>query len=489
MNRRIWLKDGTVVDGTGSAPWTGDVWLQGDRIVAVYPAAERDARPDVQAWSDEQPQIHDCRGKVIAPGFIDVHTHDDAAVLNTPDMLPKISQGVTTVVAGNCGISLAPVVTPTPPAPLSLLGDRQYRHATLRDYAAAVDAARPAINVAALLGHTALRIKHVADLNRAATADERAAMAADMEEAMEAGALGLSSGVFYREAYAADMDELVAVARVAAAHGGVYATHIRDELKGILEAMMEAAGTASQAGLPLVLSHHKCAGSANWGRTLQTLPLVDELASRQELAMDVYPYTAGSTVLREDLVDGVIDILITRSETHPEVAGRYLRDIAAEWGQGEYETCVALKPGNACYFQMREDDVQRVITHPLSMIGSDGLPNDERPHPRLWGAFPRVLAQYWREKGVLSLPQAVHKMTGMSARRFRLGDRGVLAAGKAADVVVFDPDRIRDNATFEAPMQVSDGVEAVWVNGVLGYTETDGVLPDRGGRFVRRQSA
>jgi len=488
MSGRVWLKDGTVVDGTGGAPFTGDVWLQDDRIVAVYPAQARATRADAQAWMRERPRTHDCRGKVIAPGFIDVHTHDDAAVLNTPDMLPKISQGVTTVVAGNCGISLAPVVTPHPPAPLSLLGDRQYRYATLRDYAAAVDAARPAINVAALLGHTALRIRHVADLDRPANADERAAMAADMREAMDAGALGLSSGVFYREAYAADMDELVAVARVAAAQGGVYATHIRDELKGILEAMMEAAGTARQAGLPLVLSHHKCAGAANWGRTLQTLPLVDELAGRQELAMDVYPYTAGSTVLREDLVDGVIDILITRSEPHPEVAGRYLRDIAAEWGVGEYDTCVALKPGNACYFQMREDDVQRVITHPLSMIGSDGLPNDERPHPRLWGAFPRVLAQYWREKGVLSLAQAVHKMTGMSARRFRLGDRGVLAGGKAADVVVFDPDRIKDNATFENPMRVSDGVEAVWVNGVLGYTEADGVLPERGGRFVRRQA-
>ena len=205
--------------------------------------------------------------------------------------------------------------------------------------------------------------------------------------------------------------------------------------------------------------------------------------------MDVYPYTAGSTVLREDLVDGVIDILITRSEPHPEVGGRYLRDIAKEWGMSEVETCVRLKPGNACYFQMRDDDVQRVITHPLAMIGSDGLPNDERPHPRLWGAFPRVLAMYWRDKGVLALAQAIHKMTGMSAQRFRLADRGILAAGKAADVVVFDPLRIQDKATFEDPKQLSEGVVAVWVNGVLSYTERDGALPARGGRFVRRAGA
>ena len=492
MDRKVWLRNGLVVDGTGSAEFVGDVWLQGDRIVGVF---GKDAPADaalaeaVAAWQQQDPQTIDCSGKVIAPGFIDVHTHDDAAALNNPGMLPKLSQGVTTVIAGNCGISLAPVVTDSPMAPLSLLGDRQFRFPTMKDYAAAVDVVQPAINIAALLGHTALRIKHMADLNRPANEAERAAMVADMREAMEAGALGLSSGIFYREAYAADMQELVAVATEAARHGGVYATHIRDELEGILEAMLEAAGTAQQSGLPLVLSHHKCAGSANWGRTLQTLPLAEKLAQQQELSMDVYPYTAGSTVLREDLVDGVIDILITRSETHPEVAGRYLRDIAAAWRQSEYDTCVQLKPGNACYFQMREDDVQRVITHPLSMIGSDGLPNDERPHPRLWGAFPRVLAMYWRDKGVLSLAQAIHKMTGLSAQRFRLAGRGVLAAGKAADVVVFDPARIQDRATFEDPKQLSAGVEAVWVNGVLSYTEQDGALPQRGGRFVRRATA
>ena len=492
MERRVWLSNGTVVDGTGLSEFVGDVWLQGGRIIGVFArdgasdAAQQAALAD---WKAQDPLQIDCTAKVIAPGFIDVHTHDDAAALNSPAMLPKLSQGVTTVIAGNCGISLAPVVTAHPPAPLSLLGDQQFRFGSMQDYAAAVDAAQPSINIAALLGHTSLRIKHMADLSRPANAAEREAMAQDMHEAMQAGALGLSSGIFYREAYAADMQELVAVATVAARHGGVYATHIRDELEGILEAMLEAAGTAQQSGLPLVLSHHKCAGSANWGRTLQTLPLVDKLAQQQELSMDVYPYTAGSTVLREDLVDGVIDILITRSEPHPEVGGRYLRDIAADWGISEYDACVRLKPGNACYFQMREDDVERVIRHPLAMIGSDGLPNDERPHPRLWGAFPRVLAMYWRDKGVLSLAQAVHKMTGMSAQRFRMADRGLLAAGKAADVVVFDPARIQDQATFENPKQRSVGVEAVWVNGVLSYTEEAGALPARAGRFVRRAVA
>ena len=293
MERRVWLKNGSVVDGTGLPEFVGDVWLQGEQIVGVCPSKDAAEPAYFAQWRSENPVVVDCTGKVIAPGFIDVHTHDDAAALNSPDMLPKLSQGVTTVIAGNCGISLAPMVTDKPPAPLSLLGEKQFRFGDMKAYAEAVDRAKPAINIAALLGHTSLRIKHMADLSRPANGAERAAMVDDMHAAMDAGALGLSSGIFYREAFAADMEELVAVASVAAEHGGVYATHIRDELEGILDAMLEAAGTAKQSGLPLILSHHKCAGSANWGRTLETLPLVEKLALQQELAMDVYPYTAG----------------------------------------------------------------------------------------------------------------------------------------------------------------------------------------------------
>ncbi len=477
------LTNGRVVDGTGAPAWVGDLLFHGDRIVAIAPPGQ--IAPQTLAATGGYERL-DCSGKVIAPGFIDVHTHDDAAVLDGPDMLPKLSQGITTVIVGNCGISLAPVVTEAPSAPLSLLGRLQFRHGSMADYARAVDAAQPAVNVAALMGHTALRMRHMADLRLPATAAERDAMAADMQEAMSAGALGLSSGIFYNEAYAADMDELVAVASVAARNGGVYATHIRDELAGILPALQEAALTAKHSGLPLVISHHKCAGPANWGRTRETLPLIEKLAQGQEIGLDVYPYTAGSTVLREDLVDGIIDILITGSQPHPDMGGRYLADIAREWNVDQQEAAVRLKPGGACYFQMREDDVERVIAHPLSMIGSDGLPHDERPHPRLWGAFPRVLASYWRDKGLLQLEEAVHKMTGLSARRFRLGERGVLEAGRMADVVVFDPAHVRDLATFEQPKQFSEGIEQVWVNGVLSYTASGRATGLRAGRFVRR---
>lgn len=484
MTQATLLRNGLIVDGSDRPARRGDLLLLGERIAAVAGPGELPAELLPQGLEEV-----DCTGRVIAPGFIDVHTHDDAAVLDAPQMLPKLSQGVTTVITGNCGISLAPVVTDAPAAPLSLLGRQQFRHASMADYARAVDQARPGVNVAALLGHTALRMRHLGDLARAATAEECAAMAADMQEAMDAGALGLSSGVFYREAYAADARELVAVASVAARNGGVYATHVRDELAGILPALQEAAAHARQAGLPLVISHHKCAGPANWGRTRETLPLIEQLARGQELAMDVYPYTAGSTVLRSDLVDGIIDILITGSEPHPEMAGRYLADIAKEWGVPQREACERLQPGGACYFQMRQDDVDRVVTHPLSMIGSDGLPHDERPHPRLWGAFPRVLACYWRDKGLLRLEQAIHKMTGLSAARFRIEGRGRIEAGCWADVVLLDPERVRDGASFEQPTRFSEGIERVWVNGVLSYTEQGRATGRRAGRFVRRAGA
>ncbi len=339
------LFGGSIVDGSDSPGRPGELLLAGDRIVSVAGAGQTGPELLARLRGNGGLQQIDCSGLVVAPGFIDVHTHDDAAAIEKPDMLPKLSQGVTTAIVGNCGISLAPMVTASPPAPLSLLGRGQFRHASMQAYAAAVNAARPGVNVAALLGHTALRMRHMARLDRPADATERAAMAAGMQEAMDAGALGLSSGVFYAEAHAADVEELVAVASVAARNGGVYATHIRDELAGILPALQEAALTARQSGLPLVISHHKCAGPANWGRTRETLPLIEQLAQGQEIGMDVYPYTAGSTVLREDLVDGIIDVLITGSDPHPEMGGRYLADIAAEWGISQQQAALRLKPG------------------------------------------------------------------------------------------------------------------------------------------------
>lgn len=486
MSAPVLLEGGLIVDGAGGPPWHGDVLLAGERIACVGEGLRAHPPHGLDLAAAE---VVDCRGKAIAPGFIDAHTHDDAAVLRMPGYLPKLSQGITTVVTGNCGISLAPYRTPQARPPLTLLGADSFRYASMAEYRAAVAQAQPALNVAALVGHTTLRFAVMDDLSRAATPGERARMAALLDACMAEGALGLSSGLFYEEAYAAPPEEVTELARVVARHGGVYATHLRSEMQAIVEALHEAGDSAFEAGVPLVISHHKCAGPANWGRTRETLPLIDALGRRQPVAMDAYPYVAGSTVLREDLVDGVIDILITWSEPHPALGGRMLADIAAQWGVDQRTAALRLKPGGACYFQMSEEDVERVIAHPRTMIGSDGLPHDRHPHPRLWGAFPRVLARYWRGRGLFTLEQAIHKMTGLTARNFRIEQRGLLRAGHFADVVVFDPARIADTATYEEPERFSEGVEAVFVNGALAYREGRPEVLAHAGRMLGRAQA
>jgi N-acyl-D-amino-acid deacylase len=385
------LRGGTVIDGTGAPRFRADVRIEGERIVAIG------AGLPVQGA-----EVIDAGGKIVAPGFIDVHTHDDQIVLAAPQMLPKVSQGVTTVVVGNCGISLAPLARASVPPPLNLLGGGDaYVHATMAAYVEAVNAARPAVNVAALVGHSTLRVATMDDPYRAATPAEQARMVELLREGLGAGAAGLSSGVFYATGAAADVEELALLAGEAGAAGGVYTTHIRQEMDKVLDSLDEAFATARRGRVPLVVSHHKCAGPANWGRTVQTLAHIDAARRDQAIGLDCYPYIAGSTVLRTDLVDGVIDILVTWSEPHPEMTARSLASIAAEWGCSQVEACERLQPGGACYFQMREDDVQRVLRYPATMIGSDGLPHDQHPHPRLWGTFPRVLGHYSRDSGAL----------------------------------------------------------------------------------------
>ena len=479
MTCDILIRGARVFDGGGGEPQLIDVAIAADRVVEA--AASLDCSAAIEV---------DARGLALAPGFIDTHTHDDTSVIEKPEMLPKISQGVTTVIVGNCGISAAPVrLRSNPPDPMNLLGRREYfRYPRFRDYVAALAAASPAVNVAALVGHTALRNNHMDRLDRAASADEIAAMRGDLEEALDAGALGLSSGLAYGSAHAAPTQEVSALAELLRGSNAVYTTHMRTEGKEILDAMQEALAIGRGAGAPVIVSHLKCAGMDNWGRSGEVLQAFDAARAQQPAACDCYPYAAGSSTLDLKQVDPRVEITITWSEPHPETGGRSLAHIAADWGTSQIDAARKLQPAGAIYHSIAEADMRRILAHPATMIGSDGLPHDPHPHPRLWGTFPRVLGRYAREEKLFSLPQAIHKMTGLPATCFRIAQRGFIRKGYFADLVLFDADTIVDTATFTDPIRPAAGIVSVWVNGVLSYTAR-GSTGKRAGRFLPRTHA
>ncbi|MGD0911312.1 MAG: D-aminoacylase [Terracidiphilus sp.] len=475
-NPNLIIRNAMVLDGSGAAATRADVSVENGQIVAVGPSLPGAAVNIVEA-----------NGLALAPGFIDVHTHDDLAVLARPATLPKISQGVTTVIVGNCGISAAPVtLRGNLPDPMNLLGkSEEFRYPTFGAYRRAVEDAQPAVNVAALIGHTALRSNHMDRLDREATSHEVAAMREQLEEALEAGALGLSTGLAYLSANAASKDEVLNLAAPLAAAGAIYATHMRTEGDRILDAMGEAFEIGRSSSVPVVISHLKCAGIANWGRSGEVLAALDAARHSQQTGCDCYPYAATSTILDLRQVDERVKITITWSTSHPEMAGKTLADIAAEWQTTQLEAARRLKPAGAIYHSISEDDMRTILRHPATMIGSDGLPNDLHPHPRLWGAFPRVLGRYCRDEALFALSEAIHKMTGLPAQRFSLAGRGFIRAGCAADMVLFDPNTIADAATFSDPIKPATGINAVWVNGTLTYT-AEGATGNRAGRFLAR---
>jgi N-acyl-D-aspartate/D-glutamate deacylase len=300
---------------------------------------------------------------------------------------------------------------------------------------------------------------------------------------MARGAIGLSTGLAYATALAASTGEVVGLAKVAGSAGGIYATHLRNEFDDILDALDEAFAIGAEAEVPVVVSHLKCAGPQNWGRSGEVLAAIDSSRWSDRVRMDCYPYRAGSSNLDLGQVDERIDILITRSEPHPEQATRTLARIAAEWGVSQRDAAMELMPAGAVYFSMDERDMRAILQHPKTMIGSDGLPSDPHPHPRLYGTFPRVLGRYCREESLLPLAEAVHKMTGLPAETFGLAGRGRVAPGCFADLVVFDPHTVADTATFDDPHRVSTGIERVVVNGRVAYYNGQSVGP-RSGRFL-----
>jgi len=469
------IRGAFLIDGTGKPGVRGDLAVKDDRIVAIGDLSKMKGTREIKA-----------NGLALAPGFIDTHTHDDRALISNPLMECKISQGVTTVITGNCGISLAPLsIDRYPPPPLDIIGrEPKQFFASFSGYLSALDQDPPALNAACQVGHTTLRAAVMDRFDRAATSVEIGAMRQSLETSLDDGAIGLSTGLYYPPANAAPTDEVIALGKTLHEYGGIHTTHMRDEASHLVRSVNETIDIGRSADIPVVISHHKASGTPNHGLVRDTLTLIDEARKKQKLGLDVYPYVAASTMLDPRRIPLASKIIVTWSKSLPEFAGQTLDAIAAKLGCAQTEAAQRLLPAGAIYFMMSEDDVRRVLSYPHTMIGSDGLPHDEHPHPRLWGTFPRVLGHYVRDVKLFTLEEAVRRMTALPAAQFGLKDRGRLQAGACADLVLFDPASIADTATFDQPKTPAAGIALVMVNGRMVWNE-GAATGERPGRALR----
>jgi len=491
------VHDALVIDGTGSPGVRGDVAVLRDRVARVTGSG-------LIPPSDAQTVI-DGRRLALAPGFIDVHTHDDFAVLLHPEMGFKILGGVTTCVVGNCGMGAAPF---HPASLFARLFHPEGLPGTWEGYAgysARLEDAPPSLNVGFLVGHGSIRAGAMGGAKRAPNPAEMDAMRALLREGLEAGALGYSSGLVYEPGRNAATDELVELARELVPFSGLYATHMRDESTRLLRSVREAIEIGERAGVPVQISHHKASGRDAWGLVRESIRLIDDARLRGvDVHTDQYPYTAGSTVLSAVLGSGAMsddreggfgrvsgaDLVIASSPARPDREGRSIAEIARELGLPELEVAQRIATDDPATtivaHTMCEEDVQIVLRHGVTMIGSDGIPTlGRKPHPRLWGTFARILGRYVRELGVLRLEEAVHRMTGLPAMKFGLKERGVVREGALADLVLFDPSAVADQGSFEKPEVAPAGIVHVLVNGsvVVRNGAHTGARP---GRVLRR---
>ncbi len=501
--------------------------MQGDRIERILRSGEPEPAAARRIEAD---------GRVIAPGFIDVHSHSDVAPLSEPQMESTLRQGVTTVVVGNCGSSAFPVTGASQMSALSWGAAPGLRMdwGSFDEYLERVDAARPAVNVAALLGHGTLRTAAMGMERRAPTTDEMATMRYLLAEGLEAGAVGLSSGLVYPPGLHATTEEVAKLASVVAPVGGLYVSHVRGEGDRVFEAVSECIEIGRWASIPSHVSHLKVETEPMWGRADDLLALIDGARSRaDDVSADQYPYTAWETELssilppwasleeiprltadragHERLVRDVADglpgwqstvkgvgwdrLVIGAHAPEPELIGLSIAAIAAERGRTSEESAFDLLIADphtvVVGHAMIEEDVRTIAGRSDIMVGSDshavspgGLLGRFRVHPRYYGTFPRVLARYVREEALLTLEAAVRKMTSLAADRFGLAGRGRIAAGAFADLALFDPGRIADLATFDEPHRFPRGIEIVIVNGRVAW---DGErYGERAGRTLRR---
>jgi dihydroorotase/N-acyl-D-amino-acid deacylase len=506
------IRNGRIVDGTGSPWYLADVGVKGDTIAAV--------RPRLDAGSA---RVIDARGQVVSPGFIDVHAHVEAGdegpdMVGSPAAENNVRQGVTTVIGAPDGGGSVQVGA----------------------YLAKVAGAKPAINVGSFIGHGAVRGAVVGQANRPATPDELDKMRELVRTGMREGAFGLSTGLFYVPGNYAPLEEVIELAKVAGQLGGIHQSHMREEGAHVLDSVRETIAIGEKGGLPTQVTHHKIIGKANWGKSVETLRLIDEARARGvDATIDQYPYTASSTSIqgglvpqwaqaggRETMLKGLQDettrgkvlaaiantiendrgggdpanVVLAACAWDPSLAGKSLAQVLRDRGrpvtiQRAAELVVEIVEKGGCsaiYHAISEDDLIRIMKHPATMIASDAAPGvptfgKNVPHPRAYGTFARVLGVYVREKQVLTLEDAIRKMAGFPAARLGLPDRGVLRPGMKADVVVFDPATVKDTATFEKPHQYAVGVSAVVVNGQVAL-ENGKMTGARGGVALRRNA-
>jgi N-acyl-D-amino-acid deacylase len=505
------IRNGSVIDGSGAPATVGDVAIRDGRIAAIGPTLASDAAKTI-----------DATGLAVSPGFIDIKTHSDFTLPINPKAESKVRQGVTTEIIGHCGFSVAPVL----PGKVALLRDYlspsapwlPFREMGFPEYLDTFPAT--AVNAGMLVGHNTLRLMVMGMEARPPTSDELNRMIALLEEALDAGALGLSSGLFTSPGSYAEPAEMIALCHVVKRHNGAYFTHLRDESGKVLEALEEAIQIAEVCGIHVEIVHFKCSGLDNWGKTAKALEMIEAARARGlDVDCDFYPYTAGSNPLKNILpqwvqaggVDAMIERLalpetrtriradverdglnnwgripswdcvqISVSPHTPQFAGRTIAELAKETGQDPVDRLcdylIADKGATRVLVtSISEDDVEDLVRSPSALVGSDGncvatygTVSQGMPHPRFYGTFPKVLSHYVRERTLLPLEQAVHKMTGATAKALKLKDRGLLRDGFRADITMFDPVDFRDRATYADPHQYPTGSRTtVLVNGAI----------------------
>jgi dihydroorotase/N-acyl-D-amino-acid deacylase len=494
------LTGGTIVDGTGTPSISGEVVIRNGWIASVgNPQSSRSV-----VKGDPEFNVIDCGGCIIAPGFIDVHSHSDLQVLE--NRTEKLLQGVTTEVVGNCGFSAYPL--PENPQVLRdfangiLCGDNRWGWNSASDYLSSASKSKVA-TVASLVGHGSLRIKVAGNTSRALTSRELDTMAALLGEALQEGAAGFSSGLMYAPGSGASAQELTVLCRIVARRGGVYATHMRSYSAGLVEAVEEQISIAEAAGCRLQISHLQAAGQEHWPLQQRAIAAIEQAFARDvDVAFDAYPWLAGSTVLTQvlpqDALDGGISNLLSRlrdpvqretirTRIQPEarwdgvvitsvannaasLVGRSIQDIADERGSDPENLVLDIlleQQGNVNIVEHCQsmENLHALLTHPLAIVITDGVYTRGRSHPRLYGTFPLLLGDVVRERKWLSLEEAVHKVTGKPAATFHLDGRGRIAEGCVADITVFDPETIHTDASYDMPAVAPAGIKSVWRNG------------------------